>query len=124
VAKPAATSATSVAATTTAWSATTWTVPTATARAATTWTISAAATAARASASWTALCAFGRDDELQELLGVIKEFVRLLGIHSQCPRSKLRRHRRPGHSGVCGNETHFIHVDVWITLKCSLQLFS
>jgi hypothetical protein len=59
---------------------------------------------------------------LQEFFRVVKEFVRLLGIHSQRSCGQLRRHRRSRHRRIRWNEANLIDVNVGIALQGSFQL--
>jgi len=59
---------------------------------------------------------------LQKFFGIVEQLVRLLGVHSERSRGKLRGNGRLRYGGVRRHEANFVHVNVRIAFKRRLQL--
>jgi hypothetical protein len=71
-------------------------------------------------AASSALC---REDHLQHLVGVFKEFAELFALRAERLRRQLRRHFDSRHRRIFRHVADFVHLDTGVSAHRGFQLF-
>jgi hypothetical protein len=67
--------------------------------------------------------ALRREDHLQHLVGVFKEFPEFVALRAQRFRRQLRRHFDSRHGRVFRHVANLVHLDTGVAAQSGLQLF-
>jgi hypothetical protein len=59
---------------------------------------------------------------LQQLVGIVKEILKLVALCPKHLRGKLRGHLDSGHRGVFRHVAYFVDLDAGVACQCGLQL--